>query len=148
MAEVRISAERSIPVAPARVYSLIADYRQHHPHILPPAFADLRVLEGGVGAGTTISFKLTLGGLTQAGQAVVTEPEPGRRLVESDLAGRYDTSFTVSPEGSGSRVRIETVLRASAGIRGFFERLLSPRLLRKLYEDELTRLDRYAREQR
>jgi hypothetical protein len=31
------------------------------------------------------------------------------------------------------------------GVGGVFERLFAPRVLRRLYDDELERLDRYAR---
>jgi hypothetical protein len=34
---------------------------------------------------------------------------------------------------------------ARGGIGGFFERLFAPRVLRRLYAEELERLDRYAR---
>jgi hypothetical protein len=33
------------------------------------------------------------------------------------------------------------------GVQGLVERLAAPRLLRRLYRDELERLDRYAQEQ-
>jgi hypothetical protein len=53
------------------------------------------------------------------------------------------TTFTVTPEGSGSRVRIETTA-AATGIQGVVARLLAPRLLRPLFIDELARLDQYT----
>jgi hypothetical protein len=49
----RVSAAARVDAPPAAVYGIIADYRRHHPHIVPPEyFARLDVLEGGVGAGT------------------------------------------------------------------------------------------------
>jgi hypothetical protein len=44
-------------------------------------------------------------------------------------------------------VRIETRWQGARGIGGFFERLFAPRFLRRLYADELDRLDRHARSQ-
>jgi len=37
--------------------------------------------------------------------------------------------------------------KGAGGIGGFFERLFAPRVMRRVYVDELARLDRYAREQ-
>jgi hypothetical protein len=73
----------------------------------------------------------------------IAEPEPGRVLTESDPATGTVTSFRVTPEGTGSRVRIETRWQA-AGVRGAIERLVAPRLLGGINVDELARLDRYA----
>ena len=44
-------------------------------------------------------------------------------------------------------MRIETVWEGAGGVGGFFERLFAPRVLERLYADELQRLDRYARDQ-
>lgn len=144
MAPIRVTADRTINASPEDVYRLIADYRDHHPKFLPPAFADVRVEEGGVGAGTVVTFALTVGGKRRAYRQRVSEPEPGRVLTETDIATGAATSFTVTPEGSGSRVEIATEFEGAGGITGFFERLLAPRLLKRMYVDELARLDDYA----
>ena len=146
MATVYASAQGTVAAPPERVYAILADYRQHHPRILPPAFSDVMVEQGGFGAGTVIHFRLTVGRQTRAYHQRVDEPEPGRVLTETDLDSGAVTTFTVTPEGDGSRVRIETRYQA-AGIRGFVERLVASRMLRALYTDELARLDRYARTQ-
>jgi hypothetical protein len=57
------------------------------------------------------------------------------------------TTFTVRPEGGASRVKIATTWQGAGGVGGFFERLFAPRVLRGIYQDELRRLDAYAREQ-
>ena len=145
MAILRIRAERAMAAPPERVYRCIADYREHHPNFLPPAFSNFRVEQGGVGTGTEIRFDLTVGGRTLQYHGHVTEPEPGRVLAETYADGGV-TTFTVTPEGSGSRVRIETTAEAK-GIQGVFARLLAPRLLRPLFDDELARLDRYTQAQ-
>lgn len=144
MTPIRVTADRTINASPEDVYRLIADYRDHHPKFLPPAFADVRVEEGGVGAGTVVTFALTVGGKRRAYRQRVSEPEPGRVLTETDIATGAATSFTVTPEGSGSRVEIATEFEGAGGITGFFERLLAPRLLKRMYVDELARLDDYA----
>ena len=145
MATLRIRAERSLAAPSERVYRCIADYRAHHPRFLPPAFSNFRVEQGGVGAGTEIRFQLKAGGRTLQYHGHVTEPEPGRVLAETYADGGV-TTFTVTPEGSGSRVSIETTAEAR-GIQGLFARLLAPRLLRPLFTDELARLDQYTQTQ-
>lgn len=146
MAELRVTVERSIAAPPERVYRYLADYREHHPRFLPPAFSDLRVEQGGIGGGTVHTFRLTAGGRTRQYRMRVEEPEPGRVLTESDMGSSLVTTFTVVPEGGGCRVRIETRWQGAPGVGGFFERLFAPRVLRRLYADVLERLDRYARE--
>ena len=58
----------------------------------------------------------------------VTEPEPGRVLVESDTNSSLVTTTTVTPDGSASWVRISTTWDGRAS--GFFERLFAPGLCR------------------
>lgn len=137
-------AEREIAAPASVVYRILADYRQHHPQILPPAFSDFVVEQGGVGAGTVISFNVTAGGKTQAYRDVVSEPEPGRVLRESAAPGKV-TTFTVEPRGEGgSLVQIESVIPTAGGLRGVLERMFTPRVLGPIIEDELARLDAYA----
>jgi hypothetical protein len=61
---IQISAEQHIGAPADRAYRILADYRTHHPHILPPAFTSFAVEEGGIGAGTVIRFSTRLGGRT------------------------------------------------------------------------------------
>jgi hypothetical protein len=145
MSELHVEAERQIGARADHVYRCIADFREHHPKFLPAAFSDFRVEEGGVGAGTVVSFKMTAGGRTRAARMRVEEPEPGRVLTESDLASSLVTTWTVTPDEAASRVRVVTRWQGAGGVGGFFERLFAPRVLSRLYADELERLDRYAR---
>ena len=147
MARIVVSAEGAVGAPAEAVYRYIADMREHHPHFLPPAFSDFQVESGGVGAGTVTRFKLTAGGRTREYRTKVAEPEPGRILTESDTGSSSVTTFTVSPQGAASRVRISTSWDGAGGIGGLFERMFAPRVLQGIYEDELKRLDAYAREQ-
>ena len=147
MGQINVAKEGPVGAPPEFVYGLVADMREHHPRFLPPAFSDLVVEEGGVGAGTVYRFKLKVGGRTRDGHMRVDEPEPGRVMTESDLESSLVTTWTFTPEGDGSRVRIATTWEGAGGIGGLFERLFAPRVLERLYADELVRLDRYAREQ-
>ena len=146
MATIRVSAERTIEAPASDVYRYVADMREHHPHFLPEAFSDFTVETGGVGAGTVARFKLDAGGRTREYRMQVAEPEPGRVLTESDTESSLVTTFTVEPDGEQSQVRISTTWEGAGGIGGFFERTFAPRVLRRLYDDELERLNRYARE--
>jgi len=146
MGTIHVSADRAIDAPAGTVYGYLADMREHHPHFLPPAFSDFRVESGGVGEGTVTRFKLTTGRRTLEYRMRVAEPEPGRVLTESDTNSSLVTTFTVTPEGDGSRVQIATTWEGAGGIGGFFERTFAPRVLQRLYADELGRLNTYARE--
>ena len=148
MPPVHVAAERRIPAPAAAVYALLADYQHGHPLILPPAFIDLNVLEGGTGAGTRIRFGVKLGPTTRQVEAVVTEPEPGRVMAESDAETGAVTTFTVDPVGDESLLRLETTWRQSRGLVGLIERHVAPRFLRKLYAQELDLIERWAEERR
>jgi hypothetical protein len=148
MTRIVVSAEGSVDAPAETVYRYIADMREHHPRFLPPAFSDFQVETGGVGAGTITHFKVTAGGRTREFRTKVEEPEPGRVLTESDTGSSSVTTFTVSPQGDASLVRISSTWDGAGGIGGLFERMFAPRVMRGIYADELKRLDAYAREQR
>jgi Polyketide cyclase / dehydrase and lipid transport len=142
-----ISASAMIPARRERIYSLIADYRDGHPRILPRQFTNLVVEQGGVGAGTVIRFQMSVFGKKQTFRAAVTEPEPGRVLVETDLdTNGAVTTFTVNPgtAPADSHVTISTQLPVRSGFPGFLERRLSTLLLRPMYVRELENLARVA----
>lgn len=144
MAALRASSERHIKVSAAEVYAYIADYRQHHGKFLPPAFLDLTVEQGGVGAGTVFSTTGKLGGVRQTLRMAVTEPQPGRVLVETGVERPWETTFTVQPDRDGCTVEIVSVWTPKRGVLGLLERLFAPRMVRGMFEDELVRLERYA----
>ena len=147
MNPVHLHAERAMAVPASVVYACIANYVDHHRPggFLPPAFERLDILEGGQGAGTVIRFVVRVGGTRQTTTQTVSEPEPGRILVESDA--RVTTTFTVNPTSTDScLVQIDTLMTRSGGIIGIIEGLLIPRLLLPLYHDELARLDARARQ--
>ena len=146
MATIHVSADRLVDAPANDVYGYVADMREHHPRFLPDAFSDFTVESGGVGAGTVIRFKMNAGGRTREYRMQVAEPEPGRVLTESDTGSSLVTTFSVTPEGVASRVRISTTWDGAGGVGGFFERLFAPRVMRGLYADELERLNSYARE--
>jgi uncharacterized protein YndB with AHSA1/START domain len=147
MAKVEASAERTIDAPAGQVYGYLADMHQH-PRFLPPAFSDFKVEEGGVGAGTVTTFKVTAGGRTRSYRMRITEPGPGRTLVESDANSSLVTTFNVEPQGDKSLVRISTRWDGASGVGGFFERTFAPRAMHRMFLDELERLNVYALDQR
>jgi uncharacterized protein YndB with AHSA1/START domain len=144
MARIDVAEESRVGAPPDVVYRCIADHEQHR-EFLPPAFSDFRIEAGGVGAGTVTTFRVKTGGGSRACRMRVEEPEPGRVMTEADEGSDLETTWTVTPEGGGSRVRIATTWEA-AGVIGFLERLMAPRAMRRLYAEELRLLDAYARE--
>jgi hypothetical protein len=147
VSEVYAMAEGLVSAPANRVYELIADHREHHPKFLPSNFSNYEIERGGIGAGTITTFTITAGSRSRNYRMRVDEPEPGRVITESDTTSSLVTTWTVMPEGDQTRVRIETRWDGAKGAAGFFERLFAPPALRRIYNDELRRLDRYAREQ-
>jgi hypothetical protein len=89
VSQLRVVAERVVGAPADLVYRLIADFDHHHPRFLPPAFAQFRVEEGGVGAGTVHSFRLTTGGRARTFRMRVEEPDPGRVLTRPMSVPRW-----------------------------------------------------------
>ena len=142
-----VSSSRRIEVAPELVYGIIADYVTGHPQIIPPRyFRDLTVQKGGYGEGTEIAVTMLALGRETRFSAVVTEPIPGRLLVETAPAEGIVTSFRVEPVASGSDVTIQTELPLRPGMGGALERMVFSLVLRRIYRDELQRLEAVARE--
>jgi hypothetical protein len=148
VADYRFEESAVLPAPPAKVYGIVADYHAGHPRILPKQFHDLVVEQGGVGEGTAIRFQATLFGRTETLRAEITEPEPGRVLVESYPETGNVTTFTADPAegGRATRMTISTVMRGRGGVAGVIERLLLPRILRSVYAEELKRLAAVAAE--
>ena len=148
MKQIKITASKIIHASPADVYAVMSDYRIGHPAVLPkPYFSRLIVLEGGQGAGTVIEVHMDVYGTKRVFHQVVSEPEPGRVLMETDSTAGVTTSFTVDPihNGTQSHVTISTESRLSPGIQGFLERLLNPLIIGRIYKQELEQLDEYVR---
>ena len=139
-----ISARSRVGAPPERVYGILADYNTGHPSILPSAFTKLTVEKGGVGAGTTISFELRLLGRARRYRASVTEPEPGRVLMERILDNDAVTTFRVDPGAlrNESDVTITTKVMVWPGVVGQIQGFVLTWLLESLYRKELSLLRR------
>jgi uncharacterized membrane protein len=148
MSKLYVRSERLVNQPSDFVYRLFADFEHHHPKFLPPQFSDLKVIKGGYGAGTEHSFTSLMGGKPRAFQMVISEPEPGRVLVERDTLSNLETTTTIVPEGSGTRITFETTWESAGGIMGALEAWFAPSMMRRVYQDEFNRFERYAQEVR
>jgi hypothetical protein len=148
MSQIHVEAAQVIDARPEDVYAVLRDYRVGHPAILPkPYFEECTVLEGGVGAGTVIRVRMNVMGAKREYRIVVTEPQPGRLLMETDADAGVVTTFTLEPvnDGQQTRLTITTDSKPSPGITGVMERLVNPPVSRRIYHKELAQLNDYMR---
>ena len=144
MATLSTSAEAVIDAPADLVLEILRDFDGHHRRILPPAFSDFEVEQGGHGHGTMTRFKFKLGGRTTENRTLVSETEPGvirEQILDRDMV----TTSRVVADGSGSRVSFSTVWTPFGGINGLLERVFAPSMLRRIYVQELALLADYAR---
>jgi Polyketide cyclase / dehydrase and lipid transport len=143
---VRVQADKKIGATAADVYEVLADYSAHHPKIMPPAhFSNLEIESGGMGAGTVFHITAKVAGKRQRLHMRVSEPEPGKVLCETNLDTGVVTQFTVSGNGSAtSVVRMSSEWEAH-GLKGWLDRLFTPRVMRRLFAEQLDQLDEYVR---
>lgn len=145
----RVSKSLRIDAPAKLVYTIIADYRDGHPRILPrPPFVSMTVTQGGFGAGTEIDLTMRIFGKIQKYRGVVSEPEAGRVIVERYEGTNMITSFTVDPIDGGRRaeVTISTELDVGSGLAGIIGRWVATRMLRRAYAEELALLEVVASE--
>ena len=148
MGRARARAERLIDAPPAAVYTVLADYTTRHPKIMPaPPFSDLEVEAGGVGAGTIFHITVRMAGRRQRLHMRVAEPDPGQVLTETNLDTGVVTKFTVAPRDGDmrTRVRMSSEWETAGGLRGLADRLVTPRLMGRMFAKQLRQLDRYMR---
>lgn len=147
MAQVTIRTSAVIHASPAAAYGVLSDYHEGHPSILPrPPFGELVVESGGTGAGTVFRVTTREGMKMKTYRMSVTEPEPGRLLMESDMDSGLVSTFRVEPvDGGNARVTI-TTRYTRAGMQGWLESVLLPVLAGPIYRKEIANLERVARQ--
>jgi hypothetical protein len=140
MPEIKVSQSRLIPAKPADVYALMVDYEVGHPSILPKEyFKTLTIERGGQGAGTIFLAEMEVMGRKSEFRMEVTEPAPGRLLMETDAVQQVVTTFHFEPhlQGDQTMLTIQTVSKVRNLFRWVLERLFSPAISRKIYRAEL-----------
>lgn len=148
MSKIHAEATQVINARPEEIYEVIADYREGHPAILPKAyFRDLVIEQGGRGAGTVVRFETVVWGAKTKYHSIVSEPEPGRVLVETELEQDLVTTFALEPLNGGTQTQltITTDFASSPGLKGFIEKLTAPSLMRSIYKKEMQQLTEYLR---
>ena len=146
MGRARAHAERLIDAPPAAVYTVLADYTTRHPKIMPaPPFSDLEVEAGGVGAGTIFHITVRMLGRRRRLHMRVAEPKPGQVLTETNLDTGVVTQVTVAPREGGSRTLagMSSEWETKGGLRGLADRLVTPRLMGRMFAKQLHQLDQY-----
>lgn len=141
-----VALSKTINSPAETIYTVISDYRNHHPNILPEAyFEGLDVLEGGVGEGTRIDVHAKIKGSRQTLHMGVAEPQPGRVLTEADLDGGMKTTFALKPLGEQqTEVTITTAWPPASGFQALFNRFFLPRYIRGMLQAELEQLAEYV----
>lgn len=145
----RLHAEEAavIEATPATIYAILSDYRVQHPQILPKeAFPSIEVEQGGQGAGTVFRVTTRALGVERRYHMLVSEPEPGRKLVETDSSVDLVTTFTIEPVDDGKRTRltIATDWNSAGGLSGLVERLVTGPVMRRIYRKELGLIAAYV----
>jgi polyketide cyclase/dehydrase/lipid transport protein len=144
MSLIHAECERVFGAPAETVYAFLADYRDHHPHILPTdTFFDVTVLEGDVGADVLIAYRFLAGGRERSYRLRVSEPRPGMTLVERDELSTMVMTYMVTPgdDGATCRVKITGEWQSASGVEGIMERVFAPAALRAIFEQELALLD-------
>ncbi|MEU0873243.1 SRPBCC family protein [Nocardia brasiliensis] len=139
----QVSASSSIAVAadPQRTLEAIADYETVRPRILSAHYRDYKVVEGGKGAGTVAEWTLqatekrsrNVHAVVTVSDSIVTERDSNSTLV---------TTWTVTPDGTGSQVTQRTTWQGAGGVKGIFEGIFAPLGLKKIQAEVLGNLQK------
>ena len=142
MGDVVATAERTVPAPPEAVFAFLCDYGRR-PEILPDQFTEYRVLEGGGGAGTLITYRFQAGRANRVYRLRAEQPDGETRLLERDLDSSFRTEWSVAPAagGSASVVSVTSRWTRAGGIAGVFEGLFAPAGLRAIYARLLAGMD-------
>lgn len=141
MAQVNVTVQRTVHGSVDQVRAALADYQTTRPKILTDNYSDYRVIVGGHGAGTQVSWKLAATEKRIRDQHIdVTEADG--TLIESDRNSSMVTTWSVRPADNGqATIDIHTVWNGAGGIGGFFERTFAPKGLSRIYDGVLDKLD-------
>jgi hypothetical protein len=141
MAQVEATTRRVVAATPEAAYGTLADYENARHALLPEQFSEYEVIEGGLGAGTVVHWKLQATSKRVRDCLFdVTEPAAGT-LVEKDRNSTMVNTWRVSPSGEGqAEVAVTTAWTGAGGVGGFFERTFAPKGLNRIHDALLAKL--------
>jgi len=139
MGQVSASSSILIDAAPATVLDAIADYRDIRPKVLSPHYNEYRVLTGGRGQGTVVTWRLQAT-KSRSREVRADVDVAGHTVIEKDANSSLVTNWTVAPAGPGSSVTVKTTWTGAGGIKGFFEKTFAPLGLRRIQDEVLANL--------
>lgn len=139
MGQVSAASTVLINAEVAPVLAAVADYQKVRPRILPAAYGDYRVIEGGQGQGTVAAWRL------QATKSRVREVKvdvdvAGHAVIEKDANSTMVMNWTVAPAGPGCSVTLTTTWTGAGGVKGFFEGIFAPLGLKRIQGELLDNL--------
>ncbi|BBY86177.1 SRPBCC family protein [Mycolicibacterium tokaiense] len=139
MGQVTAASTVLIDATPEAVLAAVADYENVRPKILSAHYSEYKVLQGGQGAGTVVTWKLQA---TESRSRVVKADVDvaGRTVIEKDANSSLITNWTVAPAGTGSTLTTKTSWNGAGGIKGFFEKTFAPLGLKKIQAEVLANL--------
>lgn len=139
MAEVTASSSSSVDAAPEVVLGAIGDYTTVRPKILTEHYSNYRVVEGGIGSGTIVGWKLQAT-KSRSRDCLMSVTQSDDEVVERDENSSMVTTWRVTPDGSGSTINLSTSWKGAGGIGGFFEKTFAPLGLKKIQTQTLANL--------
>ncbi len=139
MAQVTASVDVTIAAPPADVLAALADYVDVRPAILPESYSAYDVLENGTGEGTVVTWKLQAT-KKRVRHVVADVTVTSDAVVETDRNSTMVTTFSVSPDGAGSKVTARTSWEGAGGVGGFFEKTFAPIGLGRIHGELLANL--------
>jgi len=150
MRQGRVEVAAVIEAQPQEIYAVLADYRNGHPRIVPKEYLrDLEVEVGGYGAGTVIRFHVRAFGIERSARSTISEPEPGRVLVETETTSNIVTTYTLTPQSEGkTMLQIASAWQVSHNPFVALQQAFYPKLMRSMDAKELELIVAFMREER
>ncbi|WP_028472659.1 SRPBCC family protein [Nocardioides alkalitolerans] len=139
MAQVTATTHTHLSVPPAVALDALSDYTTVRPAILTDKYTDYSVVEGGIGSGTVVTWRLHATE-KRVRHVLADVTVDGSEVVETDRHSTMVTRYAVTPDGSGSEVTVTTTWKGAGGIGGFFEKTFAPKGLARIHDELLANL--------
>jgi hypothetical protein len=141
MGQVTATTHKTFSATPEQVFAALSDYDGTRAKLLTEHFSEYEVREGGQGSGTIVHWKLAATSKRIRDCLLSVSTPRDNTLEERDANSTMVTTWTVSTAGEGTQVQVETTWNGASGIGGFFERTFAPAGLKRIYDEQLTKLE-------